>query len=42
MFKVYPNLGGRSTDERLKYGVKRNFFTNKSEVDYDSIEYELL
>lgn len=33
---------GLSIDERLKFGVKRNFFTNKSEVDYDKIEYELL
>lgn len=28
-----------SLDERLKYGVKRNFFTNKKEVNYDEIKY---
>lgn len=33
---------GLAIDERLKYGVKRNFFTNKSEVDYDKIVYELI
>ena len=31
-----------STDERLKYAVKRCFFSNKNEVDYDNIEYSLI
>lgn len=31
-----------STDERLKYAVKRCYFTNKSELDYDQIEYHVL
>lgn len=29
-----------SIDERLKYCVKRNFFTNINEVNYDKIEYQ--
>jgi hypothetical protein len=28
-----------STDERLKHSVKRCYFTNKDELDYDKIEY---
>ncbi len=31
-----------STDERLKYAVKRCYFTNKTELDYDKIEYVLM
>lgn len=31
-----------STDERLKYAVKRCYFTNKDELDYDKIDYNVL
>jgi len=43
-FRIEPNLEKYddqylSTDNRLKYGVKRCYFTNKTEVDYDTINY---
>ena len=31
-----------SIDERLKYAVKRCYFSNKNEVDYDKINYQIL
>lgn len=31
-----------STDERLKYAVKRRYFTNKTELDYDTIPYTFI
>jgi hypothetical protein len=31
-----------SLDDRLKYAVKRCYFTNKTELDYDKIEYVLM
>jgi hypothetical protein len=31
-----------SIDERLKYAVKRCYFTNKNEVDYEKINYQIL
>lgn len=31
-----------SIDERLKYAVKRNYFTTKDEVDYDKIKVHVL
>lgn len=30
-----------STDERLKYSIKRCYYTNKNELDYDNIQYIL-
>ena len=31
-----------SIDERLKYAVKRCYFSNKNEVDYDKVNYQIL
>lgn len=31
-----------SIDENLKFGIKRCFYTNKTEVDYEKIQYELI
>ena len=31
-----------STDERLKFAVKRRYFTNKTEIDYDKINCNLI
>lgn len=31
-----------SIDENLKFGVKRCFYTNKNEIDYDTIIYEII
>jgi hypothetical protein len=30
-----------SIDERLRYSIKRCYFTNKNELDYDNIEYTI-
>jgi hypothetical protein len=31
-----------SLDDRLKFAVKRCYFTNKTELDYDKITYTLI
>lgn len=31
-----------SLDDRLKYAIKRNFFTNENEIKYNDIKYKLI
>ena len=36
------DVNNLSLDERLKFAVKRNFFTNNKEVNYNEIKYRLI
>lgn len=40
--KTKYDLNNFSNDERLKFSIKRQYFTNESEIDYNKIKYELI